>query len=99
VVYGDIKAQLVEVLKNKKDELKQTRIRTKELGREKSWLDWLGKYGDKLTLVKDLSKAWPASEQIFYKNCYTTSYAATHENLLGRVRFRGIAKKNPVEAP
>jgi hypothetical protein len=34
VVYGDIKAQLVEVLKNKKDELKQTRIRTKELGRE-----------------------------------------------------------------
>ena len=56
VVYGDIKAQLVEVLKNKKDELEQTRIRTKELGREKSWLDWLGKYGDKLILDSDLSK-------------------------------------------
>ena len=55
VVYRDIKAQLVEVLKNKKDELEQTRIRTKELGREKSWLDWLGKYGDKLTLESDLS--------------------------------------------
>ena len=55
VVYGDIKAQLVEVLKNKKDELEQTRIRTKELGREKSWLDWLGKYGDKLTVDSDLS--------------------------------------------
>ena len=33
VVYGDIKAQQIEVLKNNKDELKQTRIRTKELGR------------------------------------------------------------------
>nr|AIF16911.1 resolvase domain-containing protein (spoIVCA) [uncultured marine group II/III euryarchaeote KM3_75_E04] len=55
VVYGDIKAQLVEVLKNKKEELEQTRIRTKELGREKSWLDWLGKYGDQLTVDSDLS--------------------------------------------
>ena len=43
-------------MQKKKDQIEQTRIRTKNLGDEKSWLDWIGKYGDDLTLKKDLRK-------------------------------------------
>ena len=51
-----IKKQLDAELQRKRDQLEQTRIRTKELGNQKSWLDWLGKYGEELELTKDLPK-------------------------------------------
>ncbi|MEE1558530.1 MAG: hypothetical protein V1245_03905, partial [Arenicellales bacterium] len=43
-------------IKVKEDALEQTRIRTKELGNQKKWLDWVEKYGDHLRLKGDLSK-------------------------------------------
>jgi DNA invertase Pin-like site-specific DNA recombinase len=56
VVYQRVKENLVGDIKSKKDALEQTRIRTKELGNQKKWLDWLGKYGEDLTLIGDLPK-------------------------------------------
>ena len=56
VVYQRVKANLVAEIKSKKDALEQTRIRTKELGNQKKWLDWLGAFGEDLTLVGDLPK-------------------------------------------
>ena len=56
VVYGKIKANLNGELKTKKEQLEQARIRTKELGNQKSWLDWIGKYGDDLTLKSEMPK-------------------------------------------
>ena len=50
VVYAQIKANLDAELKSKKDDIEQTRIRTKELGNQKKWLDWIEKYGDDLEL-------------------------------------------------
>jgi len=55
-IYANIKKQLDAELQRKRDQLEQTRIRTKELGNQKSWLDWLGKYGEQLELTKDLPK-------------------------------------------
>ena len=48
VVYPGIKSNLVAELENVKDK--------KELGNQKKWLDWIGKYGDDLRLKNDLSK-------------------------------------------
>ena len=56
VVYQRVKANLVAEIKSKKDALEQTRIRTKELGNQKKWLDWLGDYGEDLTLIGDAPK-------------------------------------------
>lgn len=56
VVYQRVKANLVAEIKSKKDALEQTRIRTKEMGNQKKWLDWLGAFGEDLTLVGDLPK-------------------------------------------
>jgi hypothetical protein len=42
-------------LKSKKDEIEKTRIRTKELGNQKTWLNWIEKYGHDLELKHDLS--------------------------------------------
>jgi DNA invertase Pin-like site-specific DNA recombinase len=56
VVYEQIKVNLDAEMQKKKDQLEQTRIRTKNLGDQKSWLDWIGKYGDDLTLKSDLRK-------------------------------------------
>ena len=55
VVYAQIKANLDAELKSKKDDIEQTRIRTKELGNQKKWLDWIEKYGDDLELKSVLS--------------------------------------------
>ena len=55
-MYQKIKANLVAEIKSKKDELDQTRIRTKELGNQKKWLDWIDKYGDDLTLKSEMPK-------------------------------------------
>ena len=56
VVYKQIKANLDAEMQKKKDQIEQTRIRIKNLGDKKSWLDWIDKYGDDLTLKKDLRK-------------------------------------------
>ena len=42
-------------MKSKKDEIVQTRIRTKEFGNQKTWLNWIEKYGHDLELKHDLS--------------------------------------------
>ena len=44
VVYAQIKANLDAEMKSKKDDIEQTRIRTKELANQKKWLDWIEKY-------------------------------------------------------
>ena len=54
-VYAQIKSNLDAELKSKKDEIEQTRIRTKELGNQKKWSNWIEKYGDDLELKHDLS--------------------------------------------
>ncbi len=56
VVYQKIKKNLDAAMKAKKDELEQTRIRTKELGNQKSWLDWLEEFGKDLQLTSESSK-------------------------------------------
>ena len=56
VVYEKIMANLTAELKTKKEQLEQARIRTKELGNQESWLDWIGKYGDALTLKSEMPK-------------------------------------------
>ena len=56
VVYQKMEKNLVAEVKSKKAELEQTRIRTKELANQKSWLDWLEKYGQDLELKSKLSK-------------------------------------------
>ena len=56
VVYEKIMANLTAKLKTKKGQLEQARIRTKELGNQESWLDWIGKYGDALTLKSEMPK-------------------------------------------
>jgi DNA invertase Pin-like site-specific DNA recombinase/DNA-binding transcriptional ArsR family regulator len=54
-VYAKIKSNLDDELKSKKDEIEQTRIRTKELGNQKKWLDWVEKYADKVGAVEDFT--------------------------------------------
>lgn len=56
VVYEKIKANLVAEMKSTKDAVKQTRIRTKKLGNQKKWLEWIEKYGDDLALKSELPK-------------------------------------------
>jgi len=47
-IYAGIKTNLDEKLKSKKDEVEQTRLR-------KRWLDWVGKYADKVGAMDDFS--------------------------------------------
>lgn len=54
-VYAKIKSNLDAELKSKKDEVEQTRLRIKELGNQKRWLDWVGKYADKVGAMDDFS--------------------------------------------
>jgi len=43
-------------MKTKTNALEQSRIKSKELGNHQSWLDWIDKYGDDLTLTSNLPK-------------------------------------------
>lgn len=55
-VYGTIKSNLDAELKSKRSELEQTRLKRKEVGNQKKWLDWLGRYQDvKVKQVQSLS--------------------------------------------
>jgi len=54
-VYSKIKSNLDTELKTKKDEIEQTRIRIKELGNHKRWLDWVEKYADRVGSLEDFS--------------------------------------------
>ena len=54
-VYSKIKSNLDDELKTKKDEIEQTRIRIKELGNEKRWLDWVEKYADRVGSLEEFS--------------------------------------------
>lgn len=54
-MYAKIKSNLDAELKSKKDEVEQTRLRIKELGNQKRWLDWVGKYADKVGSMDDFS--------------------------------------------
>ena len=54
-VYAKIKTNLDAELKSKKDEIEQTRIRTKELGNQRRWLDWIEKYADRVGAVEDFT--------------------------------------------
>ena len=56
VVYERIKSNLDAELKTKKGQLEQTRIKTKEIGNQKQWLDWLAKYGKDLQLTERMTK-------------------------------------------
>ena len=55
-IYQKIKTNLVKEMQTKKDALEQSRIKIKELGNHQSWLDWIEKYGNDLTLTSNLSK-------------------------------------------
>ena len=55
-VYEQIKVNLVAEMEKKNDQLEQTRIRIKNLANQKSWLDWISKYGDQLSLQSELPK-------------------------------------------
>ena len=48
VVYQKMRENLGQELDKKKDEIEQTRIRIKELGKEQKWLDWVEKYADQV---------------------------------------------------
>ena len=52
-VYEKIILNLTEESDKKKDEIEQTRLRIKELGKEKKWLDWIEKYADKVDQLTD----------------------------------------------
>ena len=52
-VYEKIILNLTEESNKKKDEIEQTRLRIKELGKEKKWLDWIEKYADKVDQFTD----------------------------------------------
>ena len=54
-VYTRIKSNLETELQSKKDEIEQTRLRTKELGNEKKWLDWIEKYHGKILKMVEFS--------------------------------------------
>jgi hypothetical protein len=54
-VYSKIKSNLDAELKTKKDEIEQTRIRIKELGNQKRWLDWVEKYADRVGSLEEFS--------------------------------------------
>ena len=56
VVYARIASNLDDELKSKKDELEQTRLKTKELGNQKKWLDWIAKYADRVIGLDDLKE-------------------------------------------
>ena len=56
VVYARIASNLADELKSKKDELEQTRLKTKELGNQKKWLDWIAKYADRVVGLDDLKE-------------------------------------------
>ena len=55
-VYSKIMVKLDAELQSKKKQIDQARIRTKELSNQKSWLDWIGKYGEKLILDSEMPK-------------------------------------------
>ena len=56
VVYARIASNLDDELKSKKDELEQTRLKTKELGNQKKWLDWVAKYADRVIGLNELKE-------------------------------------------
>ncbi len=55
-VYAKIKSNLDAELRTKKDEIEQNRIRIKEVGNERRWLDWVENYADRVDSLKDFSK-------------------------------------------
>jgi DNA invertase Pin-like site-specific DNA recombinase len=54
-VYAQIKSNLDAELKSKKDEIEQTRLRIKELGNQKRWLDWVEKYADQIGALDEFT--------------------------------------------
>ena len=57
VVYSKISKNLDDASVKKKDEIEQTRIRIKELGREQQWLNWLDKYAENTESLGDYTDA------------------------------------------
>ena len=57
VVYQKMSENLGQALDKKKDEIEQTRIRIKELGKEQKWLDWVEKYADQVGELGDYTDA------------------------------------------
>ena len=57
VVYQKMSENLGQELDKKKDEIEQTRIRIKELGKEQKWLDWVEKYADQVGELGDYTDA------------------------------------------
>ena len=57
VVYQKMNENLSQELEKKKDEIDQTRIRIKELGKEQKWLDWVEKYADQVGELGDYTDA------------------------------------------
>ena len=57
VIYRNLIENLNGELMKVKDKIEQTRIRIKELGQEKKWLNWVDKYGEKVGGLDDYSDA------------------------------------------
>ena len=57
VVYQKMSENLGQELEKKKDEIEQTRIRIKELGKEQKWLDWIEKYAEEVDDLFDYTDA------------------------------------------
>ena len=55
-VYAKIKSNLDAELRTKKDEIEQNRIRIKEVGNERRWLDWVENYAARVDSFKEFSK-------------------------------------------
>ncbi len=54
-VYEKIKSNLDTELKSVKDQIEQSRLKTRELGNQKQWLDWIAKYHHRIGEVDTFS--------------------------------------------
>jgi len=54
-VYQGIATNLKTKISKTKNEIEQTRLRIKELGKEQKWLDWVGKYADRMDVIGEFT--------------------------------------------
>ncbi len=73
-------------MKTKTNALEQSRIKSKELGNHQSWLDWIDKYGDDLTLTSNL----PKEDRKEYLHGLLDRIAVRLDNKDSRPRITGI---------
>jgi DNA invertase Pin-like site-specific DNA recombinase len=64
VIYNQIKIKLDEKYKSNKEKIEQTRLAIKELGNQKRWIDWVGKYAES---VEDTDQFSPEQQQEYLR--------------------------------